>query len=344
MTLLRNLETMVRNVRREGGTVITSADQARQIAGSLLAASFTPPVLLEETGDLTVLRDRTGVPLRVVVRDVDLSVTQVPVDRDLLKGIVDRMDMVPDTRRVGANPWVHVSSLVRDLCTRQFWLARAHDTPVVNRWRGAHRVAFAMGRAAETHVRGSLIDGMEPEQLFGCWKCRCGNVRRNMCILPSNLRCNVCGSQVDIYREPTLRNEEYRLVGRPDLTLHDAQRNKIVMECKSISTAGWNNLSSPHAEHLAQALMYRWMYEQAGYAVHDEVILFYVCKDFNWVGSPYREYHIDATSAACVLMVEAALATARECFADEVPPNRTCPRPDHHKARACPLATICFNL
>ncbi len=271
-------------------------------------------------------------------------IAQVPVEQDLLKNVVDRMDVVPDTRRVGANPWVHVSNLVRGMCTRQFWLARAHDTPVVSRWRGAHRVAFAMGHAAEAHVRGSIIDVMQPHEVFGDWKCRCGQTSRLMGTVPQTGLCAMCAYPADIYREPTLRNEAYRIIGRPDLTLHDEQRNKIVVEFKSISIAGWNGLSGPEPEHLAQALLYRWLYEQSGYAVHDEVILFYVSKDFNWRGSPYKEYHIDATSAGCALMVEAALTAARECFADEVPPNRTCPRPDHHIARACPLATICFNL
>ncbi len=348
MTLLRNLENMVSGPVVDGRMV--TVDQSREITRNAIIPMSSTPVssLVDIVADIA---ERSGLG----PDDVDLSshsepIAQVPVEQDLLKNIVDRMDVVPDTRRVGANPWVHVSNLVRGMCTRQFWLARAYDTPVVSRWRGAHRVAFAMGHAAEAHVRGSLIDAMEPEQLFGCWTCRCGQARRNMCVLPTGedqdgwARCGACGRSIDIYREPTLRNEEYRIIGRPDLTLHDAQRYKIVVEFKSISIAGWNALGGPEPEHLAQALLYRWMYEQSGYAVHDEVILFYVSKDFNWRGSPYKEYHIDATSAGCHLMIEAALAASRECFADEVPPNRTCPRPDHHIARACPLATICFNL
>ena len=351
MTLLRNLEDMARNPRpRLRDLRVLTPDVARQIAQATLDASLaTRPVITPAPLDEVVrdLAERSGLG----PDDFDITpsapaepATQVSLEPDTLKSIVDRMDIVPDTRRVGANPWVHVSNLVRGMCTRQFWLARAHDTPVASRWRGAHRVAFAMGHAAEAHVRGSLIDAMEPNEVFGNWECKCGQTRRTMCTTPSlAVRCETCGD-VDIYREPTLRNEGYRIIGRPDLTLHDVQRNKIVVEFKSISILGWNDLSGPEPEHLAQALLYRWMYQQAGYAVHDEVILFYVSKDFNWRGSPYKEYHIDATSAGCHLMIEAALNAARECFADEVPPNRTCSRPDHHIARACPLATICFNL
>lgn len=273
------------------------------------------------------------------------QVEQPRLPADWITDMLNRQDAVPEHGRAGRGNYIHVSSLV-DLCARQYYLARRYQVDRPERITGGHQTTFAIGRALEAHVKRHIMADRSLGGIWGMWACACGH-SRGIGLHRTDRTCERCGRPMDRYEEPVLRDEEYRIIGRPDVTLHEGRAFKVVLEIKSMARDRWDRLTAPLADHMLQALMYRWLYQRQGYAVYDHVILLYITKDFRY-GSPYKEFHAHADHDHHRLMVDDALALAvqvRDAVQEDRPPPRErCERPDCAAARNCPVASLCFNL
>jgi len=212
--------------------------------------------------------------------------------------------------------YLHVSDLV-DICIRQFALARKHRIKLERRPSSVERVLWKIGNALEEHVAECLI-------------ARFGHDR--------------------ILRDLHLRNDEYKIMGRPDIVVisNDAQ---IAVECKSINIRDFERLERPHGNHVLQALLYRWLLDRdmvgrCSLPVHKEVIIFYTAKDYARM-TPYKEFHVDSLAESSIAQMKMALDLALELKqseeAGELPPRLLCSKDSCSRAKGCPVSKLCFE-
>lgn len=153
-----------------------------------------PPVNCRSRLPLTVaeagaLRDGTPLPSPLLP-----GPAADPLPAEFVKAMCDSSDRVPERARISDQDdgYLHASALV-DLCPRQYALARQYDVDVRQTIHGGLQVTFALGRAAERHVvqQVTRYHGLD------------------------NTHANVM-----------LRNDEYRVKGRPDILLAVAENLK----------------------------------------------------------------------------------------------------------------------
>lgn len=261
------------------------------------------------------------------MRPTDITMPALP--SDFLSSMCDVQDRIPRVSRFSEDSgYIHVSSLV-NLCPRQYALARQHNAVVSSSPAGAMRIVWEIGVALERHVIAQVARYHSPNFVLTGYE---------------------------------LRDEEYRVVGRPDLMVQVLEGVLVVAEIKTMNARDWEALEEPLADHVLQAALYCWllsrsniMYDSQGvrrdivepFRVHDKLVLIYVAKDY-MRGSPYKEFHVDVSNHTVMSMMDLALDLAVELRdatdRDGLPARRLCPRQDCTKARSCPVATLCFNL
>lgn len=275
------------------------------------------------------------------------------LDIDILKNALDRQDRTPEQARKthGEEHWLHASTLIH-ACTRELALHRAYGAMQThNEVYGPDRIVWAMGRAAEAHLRKQFIAACNFEHIYGDWRCNCES-EQFVGYHPADRQCQRCGSGLDNYHEINLANSQYRVTGAPDL-LYDHHGYIVPIEVKSMKkraaqgkTDGFDNLMGPKSEHIMQVLTYRRLLELAGFRVHDEAIIIYVCKDY-CIGSPYKEFHVDATDPAYGEYAEEILSRAQQVYnatRSLLPPRLSkCETMDSTRAKSCPLVARCFG-
>lgn len=265
---------------------------------------------------------------------------------DFLITEVATADSAAERSRVApGNGYVHISSLI-DVCVRQHVLTKLHGINNFNTVTGAHRVMWALGRAAENHVRQSIIKVRQRNGIYGVWQCKCGQTKHQG-FHPPERRCERCQSGLTEYREPALLDHDARAVGSPDLTLSVGNNYMAVVEIKSMNKKDFDALERPKADHVVQAAAYRRLYEQMGFTVHDEVIILYVKKEFQW-GSPYKEFHVNVTSGHWPGLIDDMLADGREISdrtqSGTLPARTKCANVGCTRAKSCPVSTLCFSM
>jgi len=156
--------------------------------------------------------------------------------------------------------------------------------------------------------------------------------------------CNACKTPRTFYDEVPMRNEEYKIVGTPDLLLYLAAYDAFhINEIKSIAADRWKELVRPLPEHVLQATFYWFLMNALGYKLLDSVSILYVTKGWMFSGVPYKEYTVNAQDMvrrlSSYLEDAKALKAAREGGGL---PMRTCPTDDTPIARKCDARTVCF--
>lgn len=261
-----------------------------------------------------------------------------------IKETLLRKDTEPQQSRLNHPGYTHVSSLI-NICVRQYVLAGRYEVQAVERVTGGHRVMWKMGRAIEDHVRSQFIEGQGRTGIYGVWKCKCGNIN-HLGMFPSRT-CNSCGTEATRYFEPVLHDEENKIVGSPDITFLVGRFYFVPVEIKSMNKADWDALEAPLPDHVAQAAMYRRLYQRKGFTVHDNVKFIYVTKDFKY-GDPYKEFQVDCTEPLIVSMVEGMEAAAHSIKVSNeqrlLPPRSVCRSATNSRAKSCPCAHLCFSL
>lgn len=261
-----------------------------------------------------------------------------------IKETVLRKDTEPQQSRLNHPGYVHVSSLI-NICVRQYVLANRYEVQAVERVTGGHRIMWKIGRAIEKHVRTHFLEGQGHMNIYGIWRCQCGHVD-HLGMIPSRT-CPHCNTKATRYFEPVLHDEDNKIVGSPDITFLVGRFYFVPVELKSMNKADWDALTEPLMDHVAQAAMYRYLYQKKGFTVHDNVKFVYTSKDFKY-GDPYKEFQVDCTQPQIVAMVESMVEAARATkVANEqrlLPQRSICQTASNRRAKACPCAHLCFSL
>ena len=203
------------------------------------------------------------------------------------------MDSTPESSRVGS-AYIHVSSLI-GMCVRKYLLAYTTDLDRSEVVKPSMRLVWALGRAAETHVRTQFIEAVNKEGVVGKWKCKCGFLKMDG-LYDDTLKCTRCSKKANVYTETALFDHEHCIVGSPDLIYIRPDNEKLmVVECKSINKKDFDALKSPKMDHVHQAMAYNELLRRSGANQDSSVSIVYVCKDFNF-SSPYKEFRVERTA------------------------------------------------
>lgn len=250
--------------------------------------------------------------------------------------------------------YIHVSSLI-GMCPRQYALMAQMGDVLGDRIGTAHQVMWALGRAAENHIRDSYIRHVDFKGVLGRWTCRCGSsIHEGR--YESDLQCGTCKTVLDRYREFVLVDEECGVIGSPDLVF-ELNGKVYVVECKSIKGGegtnahkGFDALDMPLGDHVFQARMYTHLLKLAGYDVADELIIIYVNKDFQIRNDRVlKEFHVDVSAPEHQAAIDRALFEAKEVMdylrgKGPLPERVLCEDDSGARATKCPAATRCFSI
>ena len=198
-----------------------------------------------------------------------------------------------DEKSRGGTKIIHASSTIRmPDCARAYFLMhemkQAGATFSEAPW-GSMRLTWAYGRAAEKHVRQTLLaDADMHADAYGLWKCRCGKSHYTGRFLPSAETCKRCNTKPTEYHETLLLDPDYGLSGNPDFMFWDECAYRVV-EIKSIrgldtgsstSSPNFKQIDTPLPDHVNQGCHYVKMAQRKGLAVHRRPLVLYVSKYF----------------------------------------------------------------
>lgn len=149
---------------------------------------------------------------------------------------------------------------------------------------GSMRLTWAYGRAAESHVRQTLLRDPEMFQdAYGIWACKCGHTKTKG-HYQDVAACSKCGRKPKEYREIALFDSEYGLVGNPDFMFLDGPRYRVV-EIKSNKAGsdtgqypGFRSLTQAFQGHIEQGTHYVKLGQRNGLAMHRRPLVLYVSK------------------------------------------------------------------
>lgn len=263
-----------------------------------------------------------------------------------ITGIVDRMDRTPENVRVSTSGYVHVSAL-NGFCGRRMLLMRQDGRQSVRSVTGGHRVMWRIGRAVESHIREQYLKAHNNRNVLGRWTCLCGRAE-HVGFFNGLTSCNHCNSPLNVYGEYTLYDHDNKIVGNPDL-LVTYESTFVISEIKSMNKAQWDTLIEPLPDHIFQAGMYYDLLRNHpnNYRVHSHGVFVYCTKDYKY-GSPYKEFHVDFTKPTFQAIRDRARAQLSDALRAEasgsLPPRTVCHSPNCAFAKACSVATACFNL
>ena len=232
--------------------------------------------------------------LRKVRAESEKEEAPLPKDHtdDYVTKRVLEMDAVPEVTRVGKQ-YTHVSALI-GVCPRRHLLAHINKLERVNSVNASMRLVWALGRAAEHHVRSQFIEAMQRRSILGMWVCKCGFLK-NEGLYKKGLSCPRCTGGAGIYKEAPFFDHTARITGSPDMLYVRLDTNKIrVVECKSIKKEEFEKLKSPKADHVMQAMAYNELLKINNLPQDDTVTIIYICKDYQFT-SPYKEYAVKRT-------------------------------------------------
>lgn len=269
-------------------------------------------------------------------------------DHSYVSKCVRLMDSEPEKSRAGGE-LVHVSSLINgDWCPRAHLISQRHQQQQFENVLPQMRIVWALGRAAEAHVRQQFIRAHGKHRVIGNWQCLCGESTREG-VGAEFVKCTCCGSPIETYRELVLHDAELGLVGSPDLVYVAEDGGYEVVEIKSIKKDGFTELTGPKFDHVMQCYGYvDFLRRTTGLRVGGRVM--YVAKDFiSPRDSPYREYSITPHESAAkqvLATLRQGLGEMREHAQSETLPDRlaVCASPASKRAKNCAACTLCFSL
>lgn len=268
---------------------------------------------------------------------------EVTLPEGFVTNTVTAQDRIPERIRASQAGYVHVSSLTA-FCGRQLVLMRREERPLLRSVTGGHRVMWRVGRAVEAHIREQFIKGRHFHGILGRWTCRCGKMSMPG-LYRSTAVCNSCNGAVDVYGEYTLLDPESHLVGNPDLLI-EHEGAVVVVEIKSMARERWEALQAPLADHVLQAGMYHDLLPKHGMRPHKSLVFVYCTKEFKY-GSPYKEFHVDATTGMLLNQRAGLRAQVRDAMAHEMagtlPARTVCRNTSAQMAKECAVCAACFN-
>lgn len=259
-------------------------------------------------------------------------------------------DSAPDDMR-GGTEYLHATSLI-GMCERREVLASLAGASAVSTRQvmGALRIVWALGRAAENHVRDQFVKAEQRRGIHARWVCRCGQTEQEG--LWEQLTCPVCDQPVDRFRELALWDHDAKIVGNPDL-MYDLPHsgNRRVVEIKSIAGQAYKELVAPVPDHVLQAHLYRRMLIGGDVVPDESVSVVYVSKEFT--PRPYKEFTVPITREISETLdglwerayrIKEWKQARAEGRRPPLPPRlEACSRPDTGKAKGCDQCSACFS-
>lgn len=253
--------------------------------------------------------------------------------------ILSQRDREVEARREGLDA-IHVTAaLSGDFCGRREWIIRNYNTNVgTNTPFSSQRIVWALGRAAERHVRDSLLASMRGNAV-GVWSCVCGK-ESHIGKFVTDRKCTACDTLLEIYGEHRAVSPSGNVSGSIDFLYQDEEEDYGVLEIKSIQKADYEKLTGPLTSHRDQCNFYVHLLRLRGLKVGRASVL-YVAKDAV-SGSPYKVYEIPMEIQPSVIQ---AHKDAEEAFQEELPAKRSgCASPSSPIARKCSQCAMCFSL
>lgn len=269
---------------------------------------------------------------------------------DYVSKRVLEMDSIPELTRVGKQ-YTHVSALI-GICPRRHILAHVNKLERMNPVNASMRLVWALGRAAEHHVRTQFIEAMQRRTILGTWVCKCGFLKKEG-LYEETQACPRCRTKAKNYKECPLFDHNARITGSPDMLYIRLDTNKIrVVECKSIKKEDFEKLKQPKADHILQGMAYNELLRINGLPQDDAITVIYVCKDYQF-SSPYKEFQIqrDANHDAQIQRMWESANQIADCIRDvsedydPVVPGRlqTCSSDSSLTAKNCDCVGLCFS-
>jgi len=283
-----------------------------------------------------------------------ISPTAPLLSEDMLTEMIERADRVPVETRSGGSKqkgiegYSHVSSLI-GACEREQCISYQHGLPLSEEVQGAMKVVWALGRAAEKHVKDGIISSRGGMGVYGVWQCKCGASKVREKNQPDeSQRCTRCGGSLNRYAEPLLVDHDHGVIGSPDMTLVEIGWH-LAIEIKSMNKEQFDDLKEPLADHILQVMMYRELYRRMGFTVFDYAKIIYVRKDFMWKrknNSLYKEYDVQAEDwqGQVSALFNRAEVITRNNRTGTLPRRELCSTVDCKKAKSCRRANLCFSL
>lgn len=264
-----------------------------------------------------------------------------PVPAGWLSGVLKAADREPERSRLGGDA-VHLSSLVGDgaFCPRATWLARRFKIQLHQSASGAQRVIWAMGRAAERHVRKQLLSRLKGAA-YGRWHCNCVETETNGFQPPAEVKCQHCRSPLHHYGELLLRWRG--IVGSPDFVFVSGGR-LVVVEIKSMNGRDFDALVAPLRSHVRQAQGYTAMLHfTSPHPVDLHPRILYVRKEFK-VGDVYKEFSPSQSALPSHGDLEQAFSDGEAAAGETLPPKLpVCGSCNSPRASKCPVLAHCFS-
>jgi hypothetical protein len=220
--------------------------------------------------------------------------------------------------------------------------------PAGKRLRDSEVITFRQGDAIHEYVRQRFVDN-HSDKVYGKWMCACKKTVTVPMIhsqLADKHDCPNCGVRPYRYVEIGIPDDEYGLVGSPDLLLYLSQYRAFhVTEIKSISGKGFAELVRAMPDHIIQVVFYWHLMKRAGHTLTDKVSIFYVNKEWSFK-NPFQEFLIDAAGAEKRLLPYIEDLQDLNAYVggdNDRLPVKTCPKIDAPAAKDCPVRVTCFQ-
>jgi hypothetical protein len=263
----------------------------------------------------------------------------------------------PETSRNLESEKIHVSSAI-SFCPRLHYYSREANTINTTNFMPSMQVIFELGKAAEMLVKKLLINlDKENTVIIGAWtKDKKDKKKTHLGFKPD-------GEDWE-YEEVDLTYLDDEIKGHPDILMLDNLGEVKVIEVKSVSRRGYNEILAndfPLHKHAMQATFYRQMLAESGMLINEKTNkpyiisrtakIIYVCRDYltkeDLTYNPFKEFEINTTDNIYlnpflenVRLVEEYL-NYKEI--GEVPTTKVCESYTCEKAKECLYVSRCFN-
>jgi hypothetical protein len=245
---------------------------------------------------------------------------------------------------------LHVSDLLHKCVRKKALEIRYKAIPAQQRLTMADMLTFAMGDAVHDTLKARARIGA-PEKVWGIWSCKCEFLKHeDPCIfeeIDQDETCPHCKTLVNQYHEVSMFDEEYGVVGNPDLILYYARTDALhVTELKSMAHKSWEELVRPVPEHVLQVVFYWHLMHRKGYRLTDRVSILYATKQWQFGNKPmFKEFLIDPVAMLDRLepYIEDAKAYKAALKGGAMPLRTVCSHEAAKEAKKCGMVDICFG-
>lgn len=243
---------------------------------------------------------------------------------------------------------IHISTLLTG-CLRKIAITERYNisfpSSVITDSLG---VTFAQGNAIHDYVKKQFMRG-HADKLFGRWSCLCGQTITEPMLrsdIPSRY-CASCSLKPSLYTEMELIDEDYGIVGSPDIVLFmPGMKAYYPVEIKSLAHETWREIVRPVPDHVLQVVFYWYLLQRSGYSLFDQESILYVTKGFNYK-TPYKEFTVNPHTHLPRLNEYLEEAKILKQFRDSsgpLPARKVCSSIGCKSAKECHVAVTCFNL